>query len=178
MPGFPEAANISITTIAVVLNELFGKYTQFNSLEETEEVSTGQLTLPLLAFEQVRLYLKSTSIKNTYLVGRLSVYSKQPEDEKPCNRFILEHRCKSLEEILKLIPAPIKDATFIKDGDITLMDILLKLSGIPGDKISYFYSLNNCEGVNTHCLAVVHEFGKENDPLCVVTSYFKVDVTK
>lgn len=177
-PGFAEEANVGIAEIAVILNKLFKKYEQLGSLEEVATLSTGQVVMPILAFEPIPLYLKSNAIRNPHLHGRFAVYSKLPEDSKPCTRFILANRYKTQEAIIKELPVAIRDATFVKDGEEAIVDILLMLGAVKADKVSYFYSLTNCEGTNNHSFAVIHEYGKEGDPFCVATSYFSVEINK
>lgn len=177
-PDFKEVANVGISEIAVILNDLFGKYEQINTLEEAEKVCQGQVVMPIMAFGPLQIHLKTKAIKNTYLVGRFSVYSKQPENQKECLRFILKERCVSREEVLEKILPAVRDASFEKDGDETIADIITKLGTIKSDKVSYFYNPVTCEGLVSHCIAVIHEFGEADKPYCVATAYFKIDVNK
>jgi hypothetical protein len=177
-PDCKEVANVGIVEIAVILNEKFGKYEQSTTLEETEKVCHGPVVLPIMAFGPLQILLKSKAIKNTHLVGRLAVYSKKPEDTSECLRFILKESCCILEEVLEKIPPVVRDAIFRIDEDETLGDFLVKLGSIKSDNVSYFYSTVTCEGLDSHCMAVVHEFGNGNNPYCVCTSYFRVDIGK
>lgn len=169
---------MGIAEIAVILNNLFGKYEQVDTLEEVEKVCQGPVIMPIMAFGPLQIHLKTKAIRNTSLVGRFSVFSKKPEDKKKCLRFILKERYISREEVLEKILPAVRDATFVKDGDETLGDVLTKLGSIKADKVSYFYNPIACEGLVSHCIAVIHEFGEENNPYCVATTYLKVDVNK
>lgn len=177
-PDFNEVANVGIAEIAVVLNNLFGKYEQVDTLEEVEKVCQGPVIMPIMAFGPLLIHLKTKAIKNTHLVGRFSVYSKKPEEEKECLRFILKERCISKEEMLENILPAVRDATFVKDGDETLADFLIKVGSIKSDNVSYFHNTVTCEGLVSHCIAVIHEYGEKNNPFCTATAYFRIDVNK
>lgn len=177
-PGLAEVANVGITQIAVILNQIFKKYDQPSSVKDAEVLSSGQVIMPIMAFEAVPLYLKSSAAKGKHvtILATLSVYSKQPDDPRPCSSFILPERHK--EDIWEDAPTALRDATFKSDSDETLQDLFINLSSIPAEKISYFYNTIACEGTTYYGLAVIHEFGKVGDPYCVCTSYFKVEVAK
>ena len=178
LSDFPESANVGIAEIAVILNDLFGGYEQVTALEEAQEVCQGQVVMPIMAFGPLQVLLRTKAIKNTNLIGRFSVYSKKPEDQKECLRFILKERYIPREEMLLAMLPAVRDATFKQDSDETLGDVLTKLGSIKSDKVSYFYNPVTCEGFVSHCMAVIHEFGEEGPPYCVVTAFFKVDVNK
>lgn len=178
LSDFTESANVGIAEIAVILNNLFGKYEQVDTLEEVEKVCQGPVIMPIMAFGPLQILLRTKAIKNTNLVGRFAVYSKKPEDQKECLRFILKERYVPREEmLLDMLPA-VRDATFKHDSDETIGDVLTKIGSIKSDKVSYYYNPFTCEGFVSHCMAVIHEFGEEDNPHCVCTSYFKVDVSK
>lgn len=178
MDGFPEEANRSIAAIAVILNEVFEKYTQPSILEEVESITPGQIVLPIMTYDRKRIHLKTTAIKNTFCEARFVVYSKQPDGPQPCSRFVFAEKCTDQEAMLKEMVASIRDAHFDKEGEHTLADLIITLGGIASDKASYFYNALTCEGVITHSIAVVHEFGKEGDPFCIATVYFSISVGK
>lgn len=178
MSGFAEEANIGITAIAVVLNEVFKKYEQPVSLEEVEKISPGQLILPIMAYEHRRIHLKTKAIKNTFCEARFIAYSKQPDAKQACSRFIFAEKCVTREAAIDAMAVPIRDAHFDKEGEETIVDLISRLGGIKSDKVSYFYCPVTCEGVITHAIAVVHEFGPEGDPFCVATAYFSISVGK
>lgn len=169
---------MGIAEIAVILNNLFGKYEQVDALEEVEKVCQGPVVMPIMAFGPLQILLRTKAIKNTNLIGRFSVYSKKPEEQKECLRFILKERYIPREEmLLDMLPA-VRDATFNQDSDETLGDVLTKIGSIKSDKVSYFYNAVTCEGVVSHCMAVIHEFGEKDNPHCVATVYLRVDVNK
>ncbi|BAW19280.1 hypothetical protein [Ralstonia phage RP31] len=175
-PAFPEVANIGLTSIAVVLNDLFKKYEQTSSLEDAIAVSHGLFALPFLKYQEKRIHLKGSSSKKvTYCSARLVAYSKKPDDERECLRFLHAHRCVEKEEVLKQIPALVREAHFDADGEITFHQLLDTLSGIKADKINYHYSSCTCEGSTSYRIGVVHEFGPEGNPYCTVTCYFVID---
>jgi hypothetical protein len=176
--GFPEMANLGISTIAVVLNELFGKYDQYTEPEEAEKVSTGLISMPIVAYEPRRINLKTTAIKNTHLDARFAVYSKKEEETKECLRFILKKRHITKEEFLKQLPAMIQQGALDTEGQYQFIDFIHKLSGIPADNIQYFYNPVTCEGYVMHCMAIIHEFGKEDNVYCTATTYMSIQVNK
>lgn len=178
LSDFTESANVGIAEIAVILNNLFGKYEQVDTLEEVEKVCQGPVIMPIMAFGPLQILLRTKAIKNTNLVGRFTVYSKKPEDQKECLRFILKERYVPREEmLLDMLPA-VRDATFKHDSDETIGDVLTKIGSIKSDKVSYYYNPFTCEGFVSHCMAVIHEFGEEGSPYCVATTYFRVDINK
>lgn len=176
--GLDEAANVAISSIAVVLHGLFGSSDQFHSIEDAEKVSSGQVIMPIVAYEPKRINLKTTAIKNTFLNARYSVYSKMPEEPKKCSRFILEKRHLTKDELLKALPAQIRDATFEIDGEQTFLDVLCELEGIKSDRVHFFYDPVPAEGYVIHPIAVIHEFGKVEDPYCIATAYFSIEISK
>lgn len=191
-PSLPESTNISLTAAFVVLKEVFGKYEQLATLKQAEEVSKGPVVMPIVAFAPRRVKLKNNGIKNTFCEARFAVYSKRPDEtippkeegEKPtiktfeCLRYIHGHRTGERETTLKSMPAPVRDAHFDEDGILTIGNLVDQLGGVPADKISFFYNPVTCEGVVTHCVAVVHEFGPTEDPQVVITSYLSINISK
>lgn len=176
--GFPEVANLGISTIAVVLNDLFKEYGQSDEPKDAVKVSTGLVSMPIVAYLPSRLNLKTTAIKNTHLDGRFSVYSKQEDDARPCGRFILEKRHITKEEFLKQIPKMVLEASFNHEPDFHLVDLIQKLDGIYADQTNFFYNLVTCEGYVMHCMAIIHEYGKKDNPYCVGTTYLSIQVNK
>ncbi len=191
---FAEKAQLSLSSIMVVLKEVFAKYEQPGTLEDLQKVSGGPVMMPIVQFEPHRIHLKNNSIKNTHCEARFVVYSKRPDEtipaEKegdaptikkapPCARFIHAERCiSSREEMFKKVPGPVLNASFDHDGECTLEQLLVTLGAIPADKVSFFYTPCTCEGVITHSLAVVHEFLKEDEVEAVFTTYFSINVSK
>lgn len=171
-------ANIGISTLAVVLQDLFGKGDQFDEIEQAEKCSTGQVIMPIMAYEPHRIYLKSKAIKNTFLNARYAVYSKQPNEAKQCLRFIREDRHITKEEFAKMLPAPMRDATFEKEGEDTVLDFIFRLAGTQSDRVKFFYNVADGTGYNIHCMAVTHEFGEEDNPYCTATVYMSIEVGK
>lgn len=164
--------------IALVLKKLFGKESQFDSIEDASVRSTGQVVMPIMAYEPRRIKLKTTAIKDTYCNARFSVFSKLLEDTKECSRFILPKREITKEELLDKLPNQIKDANFDYEEQHTFFDLIQTLSAIPADKVAFFYNAVVCEGNITYCVAIIHQFGKEEDPYCVCTCYFSISVNK
>lgn len=173
-----QETSVCLSSIMVVLRELFLKYEQPTKLEDAQKVSTGQVIMPIVVFEPRRLRLKNNSIKNTFCHARFSVYSKRPGESKECLRYVLPERCGEREAVLKKIPPSIRDAHFDEDGELSLERLLCTLDGIKADKVTYFYSPCTCEGAITHALAAVHEFHADEDVTCVMTSYFSISVSK
>jgi hypothetical protein len=203
----PEEANVSLSSIIVVLKELFDKYTQATTIADAEKVSDGPspVILPIVAFKPRRIKLKNNGIKNTFCEARLVAYSRamteeeyrtareqeikeggKPKDELPisfrelpCARFIHEYRCcEDLNELFKQVPVAVRHAYFDEDDEHTVERVLAALGGVKSDKVSYFYNPCTCEGVITHSLAVIHEFGSIDNPWLIVTSYFSINVSK
>lgn len=181
-PTFPAAANIGLTSIAIVLNDLFKKYEQPTSLLDACKVSKGFFVLPFLVFQEKRIHLKGTSSKKvTKCSARLIAYSKKPDindkAEDECLRFIHANRCYDKEEIFKQIPNQIREAHFDEDGEATITRLLDALGGIKADKVSYYYSACVCDGAASYRIAVVHDFGTDK-PYCTVTSYIVINGEK
>jgi hypothetical protein len=176
--GLAEMANIGISTLAVVLQDLFGKGDQFADVEDAEKNQADLVIMPIMAYEPHRIYLKSKAIKNTFLNARYSVYSKQPEDKRQCGRFIREDRHISKEEFVQQLPQSIRDATFEKEGEDTVLDFILRLASAQSDRVKFFYNLANGVGYDIHCMAVTHEYGEEGNPYLVSTVYMSVEVGK
>lgn len=174
-PAFPEVANVGLTSIAVVLNDLFKKYEQTSSLEDACAVSNGLFAMPFLKYQEKRLQLKTTSVKKmARCSARLIAYSKKPDVEGECLRLIHANRCHEKEEALKQIPAPVREAHFDSEGDVTISQLLDTLGGIVADKVSYYYGVCACDGLTSYRIAVVHEYGS-GEPYCTVTSYIVID---
>ncbi len=171
-------ANLAISAMAVLLNELFGGYEQPISLEDAEKVSTGQVILPIVAYGPKAIQLKTTAIKNTFCNARLAVYSKQPDNLKQCLRFINKEREITKQQLIDNIPTSVREAHFDFEGIYALINVLSSLEGIKSDRVSFFYNPCPGEGIVTHCVAVIHEFGEEGNPFCVATTYFSIEIGK
>jgi hypothetical protein len=173
--GVAGPVSACIAEMAVILNNVFHSYDQSTELEVAEKVSSGPIVMPLMVFKKVPLYLNTTkNAKETTCGARLAVYSKQPESKEPCLRFILEKSYLLKEEMLKRVVGSVKNATFDKEQESTLADFIAILGSLKSDKVSYFYSPVSMENVIQHCMAVIHEFGQEDNPFCVATAYFTI----
>lgn len=175
--GLAEIANIGISSIAIVLTGLFKRYTQASLIDAAEKLTTGQVVLPILLFEPIKLQLKSKTFKTTTCDARFIVYSKQPDSPDECLRFIHAERCIDKGPFLEKIPAAILDAFTDAENESTLLDLISTLSGIDADKVTYFYSAIQCDYVTTHSIGIVHEFGKDS-PYCTATTYLSIIPTK
>lgn len=171
-------ANLAISAMAVLLNELFGGYEQPTSLEDAEKVSTGQVILPIIAYGPKAIQLKTTAIKNTFCRARLAVYSKAPNDPKQCLRFINKEREITKQQLIDNLPTSLREAHFDFEQMYTLISVISSLEGIKSDRVSFFYNPCPGEGSVTHCIAVIHEFGEEGNPFCVASVYFSIEIGK
>lgn len=180
LEGFAQIANLAINSIAHVLYDLFGSYTQFDTLDVVETVSKGQVVLPILAYGPKPIYLKSTAIRNTVCKARFAVYSKMPEKEEQCSRFLHKERHLTKEAFLEALPTSLREASFTFDEgeNRTFIDFLSIISNIKSDRVAFFYDPEPGEGYITNCIGVIHEFGEEHNPYCVATAYFSVEIGK
>lgn len=171
---FPKEANKAFTAIAVTLKEVFKSYDQ---QKPDEPDAHAPLMLPIVRYRTKKVYLPKSKREST-IDARLVVYAKKPESAPPCLRLVHAHCCRDKETVLKEILPSVRDAAFDEAGEHTVLDLLSTLSGIKADKISYYYMPHTCEGTTTHSLAVVHEFGPDKNPHCVITSYFSIKTDK
>jgi hypothetical protein len=176
--GLAEIASLAISSIAILLHELFGSHVQVSSLEAAEKVSTGPVILPILACGPKAIKLKTTAIKNTFCNGRLAVYSKQLNDVKECCRFVHKERHLTKEKFIAELPVALREATFAVEDSRTLLDFIIIIANIPSDRVAFFYDPEPCEGTVTHCIGIIHEFGEETKPYCVATTYLSIEINK
>lgn len=177
-PSLSEAEQVCISTVPVLLQQVMGVYEQVTEFAETELVSLGLTVLPIVAYGPHRFSLKSKTIRNPIIHARFAVYSKKPEEERQCGRFVNDESTGTLEEVLEKMPVPIREGYFDLDGESTLAVLLSALSGVKADRVKFMYSPVTCEGVISHCVAVVYEFGPDKNPNTVVTAYFNIIVGK
>lgn len=177
-PEFPKAASQGLTEIAVVLSEWFGTSTQDVQLADAEEVSHGPLVLPFVHYKEHKLRIETNkNLKYGRIVALLVAHSKELDDDNPCPRMVHWHRTSERDVTLKQIPQSIRDASFDREGDKSVMVLLDTLASIASDRVRLFYSQCVCEGTTTHSFAVVHEYGVEDNPYCVINSYFNLTHT-
>lgn len=175
-PDCPVAVNIGVTSIAVVLNDLFKGYEQSSTLEDEASVSQGVLVMPLLKYKPRTLNFKGNGTKMACCTARLIVYSKESDTTRDCLRMIHPHRCHDKVKVLKEIPSNVREASFDEDGEITFSQLLDTLSCIDGDKINYHYNVYTGEGATMYRVGVVYEFTSTDHPCCIATAYFAIDV--
>lgn len=171
---FPKEANKALTAIAVTLKEVFKSYEQDKPEAPDDK---APLQLPIVRFKPKKVFVGKAK-RETIVSCRMVAYAQKPKDDRPCARLVHAHCCRDKETILKEILPSVRDAAFDEAGEHTLLDLLSTLSGIKADKIAYYYMPHTCEGTTTHSMAVVHEFGPEGAPHCVITSYFSVKTEK
>jgi hypothetical protein len=176
--GLPEMANVGISSMAVVLKDVFIVYDQFHDIEDAEKVSDGQVIMPIVAYEKKRINLKTTSIRNTFCNARLSVLSKDPASTRPCARFVWKKHHIDKQKLIDEMPISLREGTLDKEGMMPLINLLSILENIPSDRVAFFYSPMPGEGYVTHCIAVIHEFGPEDDPYAIATAYLSVEINK
>lgn len=164
--------------MAVVLKDVFLVYGQFHDIEDAEKVSDGQVIMPIVAYEKKRINLKTTAIRNTFCNARFAVFSKDPASPRPCARFIWKKHHIDKEKLFADMPVALRDGTLDEEKMFALQDLLSRLGAIESDRVAYFYSPMPGEGYVTHCIAVIHEFGPENDPYAVATAYLSVEINK
>lgn len=164
--------------MAVVLKDLFVTYGQFHEIEDAEKVSDGQVIMPIVAYEKKRINLKTTSIRNTFCNARFAVFSKDPASPRPCCRFVFKKRHIDKQKLIDEMPISLREGTFDLEGMFPLINLLSILENIESDRVAFFYSPMPGEGYVTHCIAVIHEFGPENDPYAVATAYLSVEINK
>lgn len=171
---FPKEANKAITAIAVTLKEVFKSYEQ----EKSEAMGdSAPMQLPIVRFKPKKIFMAKAKREST-ISCRLIAYARKPKDERACLRSVHAHCCRDKETVLKEILPAVRDAAFDEAGEHTVLDLLSTLSGIKADRIAYYYSPCTCEGTTTHSMAVVHEFGPEGIPYCVITSFFSIKTEK
>lgn len=171
-----EITIVGITALSVFLNETFKKYEQLVPLEIAETLNTGQVVLPIMMFEEVVVEVKTKKPFDAKCTGRFVVYSKQPTEIKPCNRFIHAERCYDREVAFKNLPKSILDAAF--DAENTVNDLVTTLGAVISDKKSFFYSVNTNETSHTFQIAVIHEFGEKDNPHCVATAVIVIETDR
>lgn len=176
--GFATIASQAVSTIATVLQGLFGGYIQESTIEDLKKVRHGQVLLPAVQFIPKRIELKTKAIKNTFCNALYTTYSKYPEAKESCGRFILKEKELTKEAFIEKLPQAIGLALFNVEYEHTFLDFITTLTSIPADRIAYSYNPVQCEGYVTHCISVIFEFGKEENPYCVSTTYFTIQVTK
>ena len=176
--GFTEIASLAVSNIPNILQSLFGGYIQETTLEDLMKAQHGQVLLPAVQFIPKRIELKTKAIKNTFCNALYTTYSKYPEAKTECSRFILKNKELTKEAFVEKLPPLIGGALFDIENDHTFLDFINLLEGIPADRIAYWYNPTQCEGYVSHGIAIIYEFGKEENPYCVSTVYFTIQVTK
>jgi hypothetical protein len=176
--GLPEMANVGISSMAVVLKDVFLVYGQFHDIEDAEKVSDGQVIMPIVAYEKKRINLKTTPVRNTFCNARFAVFSKDPKSPRTCARFIWKKRHIDKQTLIDQMPTSLREGTLDNDGMLPLINLLSILENIESDRVAFFYVPMPAEGYVTHCIAVIHEFGPEEDPYAVATAYLSVEMNK
>lgn len=175
--GFPEIASKAISAMAVILNEAFGSYLQLGTLELSKSVRHGGAIVPLTQYKK-DIVLKTKTPKTIPCNCVFTVFSKYPETPYECARMIVPSKHVEEEVVFEHLSNAIKDALFDSEETSTFMDLLYKLEGVESDRKHFYYTPTACEDGIIHCVAVIHEFGQENNPYCVVTAYFPLKVSK